>query len=254
MGEFAKFSLPSIASLLGIADNGPPQQQEQATPRKAVSFTTQPDLVLKLRRSTSSISSMSQHGCVPNSASCHFTARSTTNLRLNSEWESVPSAESRGGSIPLTHSQYGLPNLYVMSPAPQNMNSYYPTIVGKTHISDGVDRQQPRFNVGLTLLHARSASKLIILQFTSPSTNPLQHHHYIAPSSAYRFRQDYICPKCGKAFSRPSSLKIHSHSHTGEKPFYCPVRGCGRKFSVWSNMKRHERGCHGGGINRERHY
>lgn len=74
-----------------------------------------------------------------------------------------------------------------------------------------------------------------------------EHHHYIAPSSAtYPLPQDrYNCPDCGRAFSRPSSLKIHTYSHTGEKPFYCPVRGCNKSFSVRSNMKRHERGCHG---------
>lgn len=77
--------------------------------------------------------------------------------------------------------------------------------------------------------------------------NPWQHHHYISPSSAASFPQSqdrYICQTCNKAFSRPSSLRIHSHSHTGEKPFKCPHSGCGKAFSVRSNMKRHERGCH----------
>ncbi|KAL8808527.1 MAG: hypothetical protein Q9182_000078 [Xanthomendoza sp. 2 TL-2023] len=77
-----------------------------------------------------------------------------------------------------------------------------------------------------------------------------QHHHYISPSSSAAFSgqpQDrYVCQTCSKAFSRPSSLRIHSHSHTGEKPFKCPHPGCGKAFSVRSNMKRHERGCHGG--------
>ncbi len=77
-----------------------------------------------------------------------------------------------------------------------------------------------------------------------------QHHHYISPSSSAAFAsqsQDrYVCQTCNKAFSRPSSLRIHSHSHTGEKPFKCPHTGCGKAFSVRSNMKRHERGCHGG--------
>ncbi|MCJ1430549.1 hypothetical protein MMC29_008467 [Sticta canariensis] len=81
--------------------------------------------------------------------------------------------------------------------------------------------------------------------------NPWQHHHYISPSSSAAFAgqsQDrYVCQTCNKAFSRPSSLRIHSHSHTGEKPFKCPHNGCGKAFSVRSNMKRHERGCHGGG-------
>ena len=79
------------------------------------------------------------------------------------------------------------------------------------------------------------------------SSNPWQHHHYISTSSQSQFPQSqdrYICSTCNKAFSRPSSLRIHSHSHTGEKPYKCPQAGCGKAFSVRSNMKRHERGCH----------
>lgn len=78
-------------------------------------------------------------------------------------------------------------------------------------------------------------------------SNPWQHHHYISTSSQSQFPQSqdrYICSTCNKAFSRPSSLRIHSHSHTGEKPYKCPQAGCGKAFSVRSNMKRHERGCH----------
>ncbi|KAF3052776.1 hypothetical protein E8E11_011337 [Didymella keratinophila] len=82
---------------------------------------------------------------------------------------------------------------------------------------------------------------------TVNSSNPWQHHHYISTSSQSAFPQSqdrYICSTCNKAFSRPSSLRIHSHSHTGEKPYKCPQAGCGKAFSVRSNMKRHERGCH----------
>lgn len=51
----------------------------------------------------------------------------------------------------------------------------------------------------------------------------------------------YSCPYCSKGFSRPSSLRIHTYSHTGERPFECPEPGCSRKFSVQSNMRRHLR-------------
>ncbi|CCM01473.1 uncharacterized protein FIBRA_03527 [Fibroporia radiculosa] len=51
----------------------------------------------------------------------------------------------------------------------------------------------------------------------------------------------YECSYCGKGFTRPSSLKIHINTHTGDKPYTCPFEGCGRSFSVQSNMRRHAR-------------
>ncbi|SHO76310.1 Similar to S.cerevisiae protein CMR3 (Putative zinc finger protein) [Malassezia sympodialis ATCC 42132] len=51
----------------------------------------------------------------------------------------------------------------------------------------------------------------------------------------------FECRYCNKRFSRPSSLRTHIHSHTGEKPFRCDAPGCGRCFSVQSNLRRHQR-------------
>ncbi|OCF36968.1 hypothetical protein I316_01566 [Kwoniella heveanensis BCC8398] len=49
----------------------------------------------------------------------------------------------------------------------------------------------------------------------------------------------YACAFCAKTFSRPSSLRIHTYSHTGERPYVCKEPTCRRRFSVQSNLKRH---------------
>ncbi|KAK7472483.1 hypothetical protein VKT23_000598 [Stygiomarasmius scandens] len=76
-----------------------------------------------------------------------------------------------------------------------------------------------------------------------------QHDHMrgqsSSPVSAYGgFSSRHQCGYCGKRFSRPSGLKIHLTTHTGEKPYVCPEEGCRRSFSVRSNMRRHVRIVH----------
>ncbi|KAG1881488.1 hypothetical protein C8R48DRAFT_766513 [Suillus tomentosus] len=73
-------------------------------------------------------------------------------------------------------------------------------------------------------------------QETTSSIDDSSPHANAGPSSL-----KYECDYCGKGFNRPSSLKIHLNSHTGEKPFTCTFEGCGRSFSVLSNMRRHAR-------------
>ncbi|ORX62771.1 hypothetical protein DM01DRAFT_1259072, partial [Hesseltinella vesiculosa] len=51
----------------------------------------------------------------------------------------------------------------------------------------------------------------------------------------------YACKVCRKAFNRPSSLRLHMTTHTGEKPYSCIWPGCNRSFSVPSNARRHQR-------------
>ncbi|KAF8895682.1 hypothetical protein CPB84DRAFT_1782189 [Gymnopilus junonius] len=83
---------------------------------------------------------------------------------------------------------------------------------------------------------ARSSSSIAHRASSSSISLPLEPQN-LGESSGHK----YDCSYCGKIFNRPSSLKIHLNSHLGLKPFACPVEGCGRCFSVLSNMRRHTR-------------
>lgn len=86
--------------------------------------------------------------------------------------------------------------------------------------------------------HRRAVSTSSL--FTLAST-PTHHHRNSELSFMNTPNRKYLCTECTKSFSRPSSLRTHMFSHTGEKPFACPHPGCDRTFSVQSNMRRHIR-------------
>ncbi|RSM08745.1 hypothetical protein CEP52_004491 [Fusarium oligoseptatum] len=59
----------------------------------------------------------------------------------------------------------------------------------------------------------------------------------VSPST----QKKHKCKLCDKRFTRPSSLQTHMYSHTEEKPFSCEFEGCGRTFSIISNLRRHRK-------------
>ncbi|KAJ1677352.1 hypothetical protein EV182_006354 [Spiromyces aspiralis] len=73
-----------------------------------------------------------------------------------------------------------------------------------------------------------------------PIMHTLHHRLGASPTSSTQ-RKRYLCPVCSKLFARPSTLDTHMHSHTGEKPYECDYEGCGKRFSVMSNLRRHQR-------------
>ncbi|XP_028285223.1 sal-like protein 4 [Parambassis ranga] len=56
-------------------------------------------------------------------------------------------------------------------------------------------------------------------------------------TSASSGRPQHVCRFCGKVLSSDSSLQIHLRSHTGERPYQCPV--CLSRFTTRGNLKAH---------------
>ncbi|XP_012723903.2 sal-like protein 1 [Fundulus heteroclitus] len=79
---------------------------------------------------------------------------------------------------------------------------------------------------------------------TTPQTNPnsqLQSASAGSDSSTSSSntagRLQHVCCFCGKVFSSDSALQIHLRSHTGERPYQCPV--CLSRFTTRGNLKVH---------------
>ncbi|KAK3367084.1 hypothetical protein B0T24DRAFT_535006 [Lasiosphaeria ovina] len=268
MDDAIKCSLPSISNLLGLADQGSPtsetspqsqQLQQQQQQQQSSKPETRPN-------SSHYGNSMMGRGILPPSPPMSSDASfegynspatkpmSQLSNQQNYYFETTPplsqiEADARHMAAAVAprvsvhasayQPQFAAPT-YMTQPA---MASYYPPMQPNPQQQSqmsGLYYQRP-------LPQAFPPMPVSVTMAPSSGAPWQQHHHYIAPSSASSFPQSqdrYICQTCNKAFSRPSSLRIHSHSHTGEKPFKCPHAGCGKAFSVRSNMKRHERGCH----------
>ncbi|KAK8389924.1 hypothetical protein O3P69_012850 [Scylla paramamosain] len=55
--------------------------------------------------------------------------------------------------------------------------------------------------------------------------------------SRSKVRAKVECEVCHKSFRKPSHLRHHHYTHTGERPYPCPQ--CGRRFSEASSLRRH---------------
>lgn len=65
------------------------------------------------------------------------------------------------------------------------------------------------------------------------------HGHLKDHVKIHNNERPFKCNICEASFARSSTLKIHSHTHSGLKPHRCLYRGCNKTFSERGNMKTH---------------
>ncbi|XP_034533085.1 sal-like protein 4 [Notolabrus celidotus] len=78
------------------------------------------------------------------------------------------------------------------------------------------------------------------ISFTTPplpTTSHSQEPSSSLGSASSAGRPQHVCRFCGKVLSSDSSLQIHLRSHTGERPYQCPV--CLSRFTTRGNLKAH---------------
>lgn len=70
---------------------------------------------------------------------------------------------------------------------------------------------------------------------------------FFAPFNLFPFvssgERPFKCPieGCGRSFTTSNIRKVHIRTHTGERPYYCTEPGCGRAFASATNYKNHVR-------------
>ncbi|KAK6508051.1 hypothetical protein TWF506_010161 [Arthrobotrys conoides] len=206
----AEYSLPSISSLLFYAGNGSDRCSDTSHSRN----------------------DSNRSNYTPESSMQDYTLSASINSARRMSW-----SEDMSTTVSYSNSIHGICNPGTMGQLPHRLHR-------NPEICPDLDLDRvPDYNTHTP----QGESTLLETSEIPTASQPWTHHHHSAPSTSLAATQTldrYVCSQCTKTFSRPSSLRIHSHSHTGEKPFICPHSGCGKAFSVRSNMKRHERGCH----------
>lgn len=96
-------------------------------------------------------------------------------------------------------------------------------------------------------LHEKSSTSSLFghsngIGFPTPPLPTTTHSQDLQPSSSLGSasssgRPQHVCRFCGKVLSSDSSLQIHLRSHTGERPYQCPV--CLSRFTTRGNLKAH---------------
>lgn len=91
---------------------------------------------------------------------------------------------------------------------------------------------------GLSFLHSPIPTSVSIVPNSQHAVQSVSGGDSSSASgSNASVRLQHGCRFCGKMFSSDSALQIHLRSHTGERPYQCPV--CLSRFTTRGNLKVH---------------
>lgn len=167
------------------------------------------------------------------SADALDSARGMLAMSQNATRFSVPHAH-RASSSASSSSYYPQSNSSSISSAssyPYPYGSMDSSATDITSISDMYDSSRPNLPRPIGMIHSQCL----------PNSNQASMMGQFNSRVQSNTTKKHKCKVCDKRFTRPSSLQTHMYSHTGEKPFACEVEGCGRQFSVVSNLRRHRK-------------
>ncbi|CAK1362800.1 Zinc finger protein [Cercospora beticola] len=217
-GYDRRSSHPSVASSIFL---GEPIEAQRYRQSSLIDFNTRLNHASEAERQSFSDALDASRGMVAMSQS-DITPRniygSTSNSRSSTDSYGFPSGHSSHSSI---SSASTYPTYYNSSVSEASVGDY-------SSASESVD-----------LSHSRTLPRPQGLSGMPPAPQSMMGQFSSKVSSSSQ--KKHKCKICDKRFTRPSSLQTHMYSHTGEKPFACDVEGCGRHFSVVSNLRRHRK-------------
>ena len=185
----------------------------------------------------------------------HSSAHSLSSPSFRNPFASAPTPLLQGMNMPIGLSPMQSPFQSSSSPYPypsmsppvvQNPRPLPSELIVNPHLA--VSKSAPTSSTSASSSSSFSSAasrkrKLAAAPPSSTSEDDSDSESEAAAGSNLSSEPVHNCPftSCTKSFLKPSALKRHVRTHTGERPFVCSVSGCGLSFAERGNLKRHER-------------